>query len=706
MAQDYFDFHTMKGNLGLDRLPDELAQDIFVLDLNTDELFLSERLAQGLSRKAARLRPRVGLDELAELLTPQSREVFMLDVERLRNRRTERTYTHLNLVYDGGVKDLLATVVPTGRENVFIGICSTSFDLMYEHDQRLSSIIDQLEKAQQINQLILEGSTDYVYQLDLVNNTCTFSSKAVDVLPLESPTFSNAMDRILGFIVPEDRNVFLSSFTPFLTGTSEYHTAEYRVTTRAGDIMWISCHGKGIHDEDGNPIMIAGSLMDITEHKKMLAQIESMLYYDMLTGLKNRRCFEKDMQELFSSDAGATGGILCVDISNFKVFNEVFGQSFADEVLQEFARILDLYINDNLGIYRLEGDEFLVHVKESTTESILERLAPFQMYLSQARTIKGHTLYIHANIGAAVYPQHGRSGEELIKNANTALQMHARANSKETLFFRSEVATALNRRYALENEMRKDIDAGMRNFRLVFQPVIEVRGDAMLWHGAEALLRYTSTETPNASQAEIIETLEMSDMIIPVGQWVISRATKECGRWNKLGVRMSVNVNVSAQQISDPMLVAHIRRCCQRAGLDPSLLVCELTETSLVDSLELTNQLCRQLKEMGVGVALDDFGTGYSSFSYLRELPISQIKVDRQYIQNIETEGYNQIILRCLYDLSRELGLGLCVEGVERESTVSILSDMGISLMQGFYFDAPLEAEVFRKEAVGHGAPA
>lgn len=704
MQQTYFDFHTMKGQIGLTRFPDELARDSFVLDLNADELFLSRHVAQIIDRGTGAMRPHVSLDEVADLLTPQSREVFTIDVERLRNKRTLRTDTHLNLVSSAGVKDLLVTVVPAGTENVFLGICSANFDLMYEHDQRMASVIDQLEKAQQINQLILEGSTDYVYQLDLVENTCTFSPKAMDVLPgLDSPTFTNAMDKLLGFIVPEDRNIFLSSFTPFLTGASDYHNAEYRVMTKWGSIMWISCHGKGIHDENGVPIMIAGSLMDITEQKKMNDKIDKMLYFDMLTGLKNRSCFEKDMRELFARNPEATGSILCVDIHNFKVFNEVFGQSFADGVLREFAHILSLYINDNLGIYRLEGDEFLVHVRESTTEAILERLAPFQMYLSQARTINGHTIYIHARVGVAVYPEHGRTGEDLIKNANTALQMHARLNTNQTLFFRSEVASALSRRYALENELRQDIDAGMRNFRLVYQPVVEPHGDGFAWHGAEALLRYASPTMPDLTQAEVIETLEMTDMIIDVGQWVIERATRECGRWRRLGIRGCVNVNVSAQQISDPMLLTHIRRCCERAGIEPEMLVCELTETALVDSMDMANRLCSQLKELGVGVALDDFGTGYSSFSYLRELPISQIKVDRQYVQSLETEGYHRIILRCLYDLSRELGLGLCVEGVERASTVETLREMGIPLMQGFYFDAPLEADVFRKELLIHG---
>lgn len=706
MSQVYFDFHAMKGSLGLDRFPDALIVDSFVLDLGKDDLFLSRAVAQVFDPGAENPRSHISLSAAADSLTPKSREMFTTDVERLRCGKASKINSHLNLVSNGTVKDLLVSVVPTNEPGLFLGICSTSFDLMYEHDQRMESVIEQLEREQMINRLILEGSTDYVYQLDLVKNTCTFSPKAMDVLPLESPTFSNAMDRLLGFIVPEDRNIFLSSFTPFLTGQSDFHTAEYRVTTKEGEVIWISCHGKGFHDENGNPVMIAGSLMDITEQKKMNTQIDRMLYYDMLTGLRNRSCFERDMRELFERNPDATGSVLCIDIHNFKVFNEVFGQTFADGILKEFAHILDLYINDNLGIYRLEGDEFLVHLREDTTESVLARLAPFQMYLSQARTINGHTIYIRARIGVAMYPLHGRTGEELIKNANTALQMHAHSNTNQTLFFRSEVAAALGRRYTLENALRQDINSGMANFRLVYQPVIELQTDGPKWHGAEALLRYVNPEIPDLTQAEIIDVLERSDMIIPVGQWVVEQATKECGRWHRMGLNAFINVNVSAQQVSDPALVSHIEKCCRKAGIEPQWLMCELTETALVDSLDMANSFCGSLKRLGVGIALDDFGTGYSSFSYLRGLPISQIKVDRTYVQNLETEAYNRIILRCLYDLSQELNLGLCVEGVERESTVDLLRSMGIPLMQGFYFDRPLEADVFRKELISHAPTA
>ena len=702
VSQEYFSFDQLNNQSALGDWTEVLTSSCFLLDYTKGDVHLCHHLAQLLHSGCAHPPAHVSLSQLAEVFTPRSRETFLRDVERLRENRTAKTDSHLNILINGDVTNLLVIMFQLNEVGLVLGICHINYDLMHEYDERMEDVIQQLKHAQSVNRLILEGSTDYIYQLDLVNNVCTFSPKALDVLPLESATFSNAMDRVMSFIVPEDRKVFLDSFTPFLTGKSDYHTAEYRVLTKQGEIMWISCHGKGLHDATGNPLMIAGSLMDVTEKKRIDAHMRQMLYYDTLTGLKNRYCFEKEMAEFLESNPTAKGSLLCVDIRDFKVFNEIFGHSFANTILQEFARVLQLYITDSLGFYRLEGDEFLVHLAESDPAAILEKLTPFQMYLSCPRLIEGHTVYIRARIGVAIYPMHGNTSEELIKNANTALQLHSRSDTQQTVFFRSESTETLNKKYLLETELRKDIDNGMRHFRLVYQPVVEFRDEKPFWHGAEALLRYSNPELPGLSQMDLIETLEFSDMIIPVGRWVIEQAVRECARWHKMGLQVYINVNISAQQVSDANLINHIMACCQSSGLDYRWLMCELTETSLVKNFEIANQFCQSLMQLGAGVALDDFGSGYSSFNYLRRLPINQIKVDREYVQYLETEEYHRIILRCLYDLSQTLHLSLCVEGVETLQTVNLLRKMGVPLMQGFYFDRPLEADVFRKEITYH----
>lgn len=694
MKNDFFHIKDLNEQLQIRNVPDELFSETFLLNYEENRILLSRDMAEVFRNPGQPLKGNISLDELLNSFTTASRSVFLHDLALLKEKQKAKTDSHLDIVKDGGIANILIVMMPLEDPGYILGIGHLNFDLTYEHNLQLEETIRQLRQAESVNQLILEGSTDYIYQLDLVNNVCTFSPKAMDVLPLENNTFSNAMDRLLGFILPEDRSVFLDSFAPFLSGKSQYHKAEYRVMTKFGTVIWIRCQGKGMHDENGNPLMIAGSLVDITEQKANEEKLKDILYYDILTGLKNRNCFEKDMKK-YLEDPSAAGSILCIDIHNFKIFNEIFGRDFANKILIEFTRIISLYISDNLGVYRLEGDEFLVHIRENTQEQILEKLIPFQMYLSRERTLEGHVIFIRANIGVAIYPQNGTTSEELIQNANMALLMRSKTNRHQTVFFRSESMDSLNKKYILERVIRQDVTDGMKNFRLVFQPVMEISEGKALWHGAEALLRYHTPDLEGVSQEELIETLEYSDLILTAGRWVVKQAVKECKNWHKMGFPLYMNINISAQQVSDKDLVSYIRKCCRESELDPKWLVFELTETSLINNFEIADQFCRELRDMGAGAALDDFGTGYSSFTYLKRLTISQIKVDREYIQHISKDTYNQIFLKCLYDLGSSLGVKICAEGVETEETYQKMLEMGVPLMQGFYFDRPLEAEEF-----------
>ena len=696
MKNDFFHIKDLNEQLQIRNVPDELFSETFLLNYEENRILLSKDMAEVFRNPGQPLKGNISLDELLNSFTTASRSVFLHDLALLKEKQKAKTDSHLDIVKDGGIANILIVMMPLEDPGYILGIGHLNFDLTYEHNLQLEETIRQLRQAESVNQLILEGSTDYIYQLDLVNNVCTFSPKAMDVLPLENNTFSNAMDRLLGFILPEDRSVFLDSFAPFLSGKSQYHKAEYRVMTKFGTVIWIRCQGKGMHDENGNPLMIAGSLVDITEQKANEEKLKDILYYDILTGLKNRNCFEKDMKK-YLEDPSAAGSILCIDIHNFKIFNELFGRDFANKILIEFTRIISLYISDNLGVYRLEGDEFLVHIRENTQEQILEKLIPFQMYLSRERTLEGHVIFIRANIGVAIYPQNGTTSEELIQNANMALLMRSKTNRHQTVFFRSESMDSLNKKYILERVIRQDVTDGMKNFRLVFQPVMEISEGKALWHGAEALLRYHTPDLDGVSQEELIETLEYSDLILTAGRWVVKQAVKECKNWHKMGFPLYMNINISAQQVSDKDLVSYIRKCCRESELDPKWLVFELTETSLINNFEIADQFCRELRDMGAGAALDDFGTGYSSFTYLKRLTISQIKVDREYIQHISKDTYNQIFLKCLYDLGSSLGVKICAEGVETEETYQKMLEMGVPLMQGFYFDRPLEAEEFRQ---------
>lgn len=695
MKKEYFQWDSIVEKWGI-TFPVKAMQEVFLLDPCGDSIWLSKKAAEILFHGEEEAME-ISRKKFEEYLSESSVITFQQELQRILSGKEQRVSCHAAIVnHTGSLSSVIYLYRLEGRSEL-LGFISVDYEPIREYDMHMEEVVRKLERAQMVNELIVEGASDYIYQLDLVNNKCTFSSKALDILPLETSTFSDAMNRVLSFIVPEDRQIFLDSFTPFLTGQSDRHVAEYRVLTKQGTIMWISCQGKGIHDEQGRPVMIAGSLLDITEQKKHEEELEKMLYYDALTGLKNRLCFEKDMENCFAEDR-SMGSFLYMDIRKFKLYNELFGHSFGNRVLKEFSYMLQLYFPTACGIYRFSGDEFLVHIKEHDREKILARLAAFRTNLKKTRELDGHTLYINAYIAVVCYPEHGRNTEELMKNANQCLYRMMREEKEEVSFFAEKTGDEVSQLFLLENEIRKDIENNFLHFRVVYQPIVRVNENGAHWIGAEALLRYQNPDFPNLEQMEMIKTLEYSGLIIPVGRWVLDRAVQECSIWNRTAGHAIVHVNIAAQQVADSGFVEYISSRCKAAGLPSSNLIVELTETSLVNNFEVAVNFCEELMQLGIGVALDDFGTGYSSFNYLRNFPISQIKVDREYARQIQVNHYNQIIVSFLHKLSEDLHMELCVEGVETEEELNALKEMGVSMIQGFYFERPLEADVIRRE--------
>lgn len=686
---------ALRDDLHFDVLPEAILKFSFFVDMEQKLLHLSPSLSHLIwpDRQAAEVT--FSFQEMTRFLTPSSQEQLKRDISRFQSGDTLRLDTQVDLLLEKDSLPALCLMAKIPDRPLLFSIIHLAYELKHEYQDTLNKVITELQKSQTINQLILEGSTDYIYQLDLLKNVCTFSPKALEVLPLESPTFDNAMDKIMSFIIPEDRHIFLESFTPFLSGQSLFHTAEYRVNTKQGNIMWISCHGKGILDKHGHPLMIAGSLMDITEAKKAEVEMKKLLYTDTLTGLRNRHCYETEMAE-HMKDPEASGCIVCIDIHDFKLYNEIFGPSFGNKVLCEFANILQIYFPKNRAIYRLDSDEFLIHMEETDHDAIYASLSPFRLALTKPRLIDGHNIYIDTTIGIAIYPAHGKTPDELLKKVDTVLYKMSKYSNETVMFYADDNGMDLSLHYNLEHQLRTDVMADFRHFRVVYQPITHLKENANIWCSAEALLRYENPDMPDVTQKQLIETLEVSDLIIPVGRWVLTQAIRECSLWHRGGAPVSVHVNFSAQQMSDAGILDHIITTLDEYKLPASSLICELTETSLINNFESATRLCLRLMEMGAGIALDDFGTGYTSFNYLRDLPISQIKIDRSYVMDITNNEYNRIIIRCLYDLSRSMGLELCIEGVEDKDTLDILTDIGANMIQGFYFGRPMEADLIR----------
>ena len=698
MRNDFFQWNKFSKEEEI-AFPANAIEEIFLVDLDERSVWFSEKLSRLVFVEDEKMRTELSLEELEDYFLEGGIKRLIQDIQRMLARKTKRVNSHVALIRGETALSAVCYVFKLENSRFLLGFLSIDYEPIQEYEQALESMIKEMKHAQDVNELILEGAADYIYQMDLVKNTCTFSKKALEILPFESMTITDATSRILSIIWPEDRRAYLESITPFLAGQTDYHRAKYRITTKTGEVIWLLSQGKGMKDASGRPIMLAGSMVDITQQQKREEKIDRMLYYDDLTGLKNRRCFEKDM-EIYLKKKDAKGSLIYFNIRRFKMFNEMFGRNFANKILIEFAGRMKLYFPGASDIYRFTGDEFMIHLEEYDREDIMARLVPFQSSLKIQWEIEGHMLYVNMYASIVIYPENGNNTEALMFHSNQCLAQMSREEKDEIRFFAEEEGENISRQYMLENTLRKDVQNDFQHFRVVYQPIVHIENGVVKWEGAEALLRYSNPEMPGIGQMEMIQTLEYSGLILPVGRWVLSQAVKECSKWNRAGRQVVVHVNMAAQQVTDAGLVEYIREQCREAHLPHSSLIVELTETSLVNNFAMATQLCSELRKMEIGVALDDFGTGYSGFTYLRNFPISQIKVDREYARDISTNHYNQVIVSFMHNLSENMDVELCVEGVETEEELNVLMDIGVSTIQGFYFERPMEADIIRKEFI------
>lgn len=696
MKSDFFKWDEFSNEEGI-YFPAEAIEEIFLVDLNDKNVWLSKKLARMIFFEKGELRTELSLTELADFFLEGGIDKLIQEIERMLEGKTNRVNSHVSLIRGDTALSAVCYVFKLKQPRYLLGFLSIDYEPIQEYEQELENTIKEMKRIQAVNDLVLEGAADYIYQLDIVKNICTFSPKTVEVLPLESAVVPDAVSKILSFVIPEDRKIYLDSLTPVITGESDYHRAKYRVRNRDGEIKWLLSQGKCLRDENGKLLMLAGSMVDITQQQIWVEEMNRMLYEDPLTGLKNRLCFEKELEEHLKK-RDIKGSLVYINVRKFKLFNEMFGRSFADMILKEFAERLKLYFPEALGIYHFTGDEFLVHLAEYDREEIMARVIPFRSSLRSQWEMDGHMLYINMYAAVVIYPENGNDVEALLQHANQCLSQASRDESAEIRFYAEQEGEKVSRQYLLENTLRKDIQNGFEHFRVVYQPIVHIEDGVVRWGGAEALLRYSNPELPGVGQMEMIQTLEYSGLILPVGRWVLSQAVKECNKWNRAGKQVVVHVNMAAQQVTDAGLVEYIKSQCAQNRLPYSSLIVELTETSLVNNFAMATQLCRELRALGIGVALDDFGTGYSGFTYLRNFPINQIKVDREYARDISNNRYNQVIVSFMHNLSRNMDVELCVEGVETEQELQVLVDMGVSTIQGFYFERPMEAEVIRKE--------
>ena len=430
---------------------------------------------------------------------------------------------------------------------------------------------------------------------------------------------------------------------------------------------------------------------DITERKDAEARISHLARYDELTALPNRVNFRDEIGRLLAMQHGDhRSALLFVDLDQFKQVNDTLGHPCGDQLLCAVAERLREMLRPEDFVARFGGDEFVVFQQNIHSHEDAAALARRIVdRLSERYKIDNHLVEIGASVGIAMTAP-GVSADTLLKNADMALY-RAKADGRGTFcFFRDEMAQTVEARRILELDLRKAL--ANEEFELFYQPLINLKSGKV--STCEALLRWNHPARGTVSPVDIIPVAEDMGLIVDLGRWILRKACMECMKWPEA---VSVAVNFSPQQFHQRDVLSEVRYALEVSGLPAHRLEIEITESSLLHNTELTHDVLSQLRSLGVRISLDDFGTGYSSLSYLHNFPLQKVKIDRSFLEGIDSDR-PLTLLRGVARLSADLGMSVVVEGIETNEQLELISaDGAVTEAQGYLFSRPVPAVRIRQ---------
>jgi len=490
----------------------------------------------------------------------------------------------------------------------------------------------------------------------------------------------------------EDRPRALEGFAKLLRHIDPGHFV-YRVIG-SGKLLWFESTGKTYRTVNGELRVVFVS-RDITQRRQYEETIRYHAFHDALTDLPNRMLF-KDRLTLAMARAKRNSKILAVlfmDLDRYKLINDTLGHSAGDKLLQGVAERLSECIREDDTIARLGGDEFTILLpKISQAQNAAKVAGKIIEAFRQPLTIDAHELYITTSIGIALYPNDGTDPDTLLKNADTAMYLAKEKGRNNYQLYTPTMNEKAFERLELETSLRRAVER--QEFVVYYQPKIKINTGRII--GMEALVRWIHPQKGLIPPGEFIPATEETGLIIPLGEWVLRTACAQNKAWQDAGFPpIRVSVNLSLRQFQMQNLVEVVANILKETGLDPFWLELEITESVAMKNEEYTINTLHGLKEMGIQLSIDDFGTGYSSLRHLKRFPISKLKIDKSFVQEIGIDNDNEAIASVIIFLGQSLNLGVIAEGVETEEQLRFLKKHQCNEMQGFLFSKPVSAEDF-----------
>jgi diguanylate cyclase (GGDEF)-like protein len=539
------------------------------------------------------------------------------------------------------------------------------------------------------------------------------SSGVFDQLAGIGPDYPRDLAHLLRFLGRRERVTITRYVRSALRRRSPFDSDEFIIRRRDGQQRWVHARGKVCVDETGAETLVC-TVQDITARKHAQDEISRLAYFDPLTDLPNRRLLLDRLATARINGAGGArpGALLLIDLDHFKVLNDTQGHGRGDLLLKAVAQRLRTCMGGNERVARMGGDEFAVLADDlgadaAEAQAQAGALAEtVRAALAGVYELDGYQVPSSPSIGIALFCGADFTVDELIKRADTAMYQ-AKAAGRNTLrFFDPAMQAAVAARIALEHDLRVALEEGQ--FLLHYQVQVDSHARA---RGAEVLVRWQHPVRGMVSPAEFIPLAESSGLILPLGHWVLQTACAQLAAWaaDPATAQLSLAVNVSASQFSQPDFVDQVLAVLAHSGAKPRRLKLELTEGMLLEHTDLVIQTISALKRAGIAISLDDFGTGYSSLSYLKRLPLDQLKIDQTFVRDLPSAASDVAIVRTIVALGQSLGMEVIAEGVETAAQRDALAAAGCHAYQGYFFGKPLPIarfeEALRQGSLVHAAP-
>lgn len=469
-----------------------------------------------------------------------------------------------------------------------------------------------------------------------------------------------------------------------------------------------------LFDQDNALTYIVESAHDVTEHLELLDELKQrelsyahLAQHDPLTSLPNRLLFaDRLVQAMHVAHRKRENlAVLFIDLDQFKQLNDSFGHAFGDKVLKVMSERLSQLFREDDTVARMGGDEFtviLTNIKKAENVAMIAN--KIIQVLNAPFKIEEQTVYLGASIGVSIYPEHGTSVDELVRNADTAMY-RAKDRGRGTFeYYSKELTDKAFQRVLLETSLHDAVE--QNELVLFYQPQFDLNTKRL--SGIEALVRWMRNGLGPVPPSTFIPLAEETGIILPMGDWILEQACRQMKKWLDVGVVTSdvtMSVNISGKQLDNPDLLGKIEHILDKHSLAPQNLELEVTESIMMSSTSATARLLTRFRELGIHIAIDDFGTGYSSLNYLKRLPLTRLKIDQSFVSDVPNNRHDVAIARTIIALAQNLSLDVLAEGVETSEQLAFLEAEGCNSAQGFLFSYPLPANEFEAN-VGHfGSP-